>query len=80
MAVQNVAPGQWVKVRITTGSQRARIQIGDTHSVPAFIENQREGANVATYAQVRCPNMRPGQYRVYAMTDTETAETAIRVV
>lgn len=80
MAAQNVAPGQWVKVRIATGSQRARIQIGDSHSVPAFIQNERERGNIATYAQVRCPLLRPGQYRVYAISDSATSETVIRVV
>lgn len=80
MAVQTVAPGQWVKVRITTGSQRARIQIGDAPATPAFIENDAQGGRITTYAQIRCPDLRPGQYRVHAMTDTETAETVIRII
>lgn len=80
MAALNVSPGDWVRVRIADGVQRARIRIGDAPAVPAFIQNERERGTIATYAQVRCPDLRPGSYRVYATSDGEIAETTIRVV
>jgi hypothetical protein len=80
MAQQKYAPGSWIAVPIATGTTSATMVIGDVAPQPAFIENVKARRDVATYAKRRCPDLRPGQYRVRVFTDAGVTETTIQVV
>lgn len=80
-AMVRVAPRQWVAVPVTVGTVRATMSIGDTPAQAAFIENVRgHRGRVETYAKLRCPNLRPGRYRVKVHTAERIVETQLQVV
>lgn len=75
-----VAPGQWVRLQIPTGSQRAKIAFGGEEPQNAYIDNDRRRGGVETYAKRRCPQLRPGRHTVRVVTDDHVSEANIHVV
>lgn len=74
-----VAPGEWVRVRVTGSPWPVTMSIGDSPATVAFIDNQPTADGHITWVQRRCPPLAPGAYQVVVRTDTETIRGTIRV-
>ena len=59
-----VSFNDWIRVPVPGNPSSARMQIGSSAAVPAFIDRVRAGAGWQTVAALRTPNLRPGEYAV----------------
>lgn len=80
MATVRTAPGAWIKVPVPTGSWPVTMRVGDGIEAPAFISNERgRRDSIVTYAQVRCPDLRPGRYAVRVTTGEGVTEAQLTI-
>ena len=59
---QIVSFNEWIRIPIPGNPSAAKMQIGTSQPVSAFIDRVRSGAGWQTVAALRTPNLRPGEY------------------
>lgn len=72
----SVSPGQWIRVQIPSDRWPLQMQIGRGSAKPAFLDRDPNGT---VYAQLRCPELPPGNYPVVVSTPDTVIETSITV-